>query len=378
MALLEEVANVIGGSLSEVAAVEDGGFVVCILDPLGPLPLRRPFWDNAVHALSSRSDEGNRAMITTPTVLILGAGASMPFGFPSGGQLKEAIASPTQEQISQLGECGFPPRTIADFQLAIRRSPLNSVDAFLENRSDEFGEVGKAAIAQNLIPHEILDHSDLYAPYVKRGTTDEEQNWYHFLFNRLHAPLEKFSENKLSVITFNYDRSFEAFLVGALKYTYGIDDDMAIKAACSIPVIHLHGQLGFLDWQCPKVKSDKTILRHYEHILNHETILCGAKGIKIIHEVEEDHSFVTAYKYIKEASRIFFLGFGYHPLNMERLRLADLVGNRNTQVCGSVYGMTDAEMQHSARIKPVKKITVGQTHHKVCQFLRECHQFQPD
>ena len=43
-------------------------------------------------------------MFREPTVLILGAGASMPYGFPSGTQLIEDICSGKPEQMARLIE----------------------------------------------------------------------------------------------------------------------------------------------------------------------------------------------------------------------------------------------------------------------------------
>src|SRR5438445_5956235 len=99
-------------------------------------------------------------MITQQTVLVLGAGASKPFGFPSGKELLERITrqicghKPDQ---STLGEAllafGASELDVAQFGSALHHSQRNSVDAFLEFRP-EFLNVGKAAIIASLIPYE--------------------------------------------------------------------------------------------------------------------------------------------------------------------------------------------------------------------------------
>lgn len=78
-------------------------------------------------------------MITRKVVLILGAGASMPFGFPSGsGLMTEIIDGLTgnSEMQSQVRGAGFKAEEIAGFRDALKNSGRKSVDAFLEHRID--------------------------------------------------------------------------------------------------------------------------------------------------------------------------------------------------------------------------------------------------
>ena len=90
-------------------------------------------------------------MITIPTVLVLGAGASAPFRFPLGSQLRQNILG----TVGALAQVGYSAADISRFCDAFLFSGKESVDAFLEHRT-EFIEVGKAAIAQVLIPCESL------------------------------------------------------------------------------------------------------------------------------------------------------------------------------------------------------------------------------
>lgn len=94
-------------------------------------------------------------MITTPTVLILGAGASCPYGFPTAKQLRndicEAFASRDTPASRLLGDNAAPTEKFLEFREAFWKSGTSSVDAFLKGRS-EFLDVGKFAIAYCLIP----------------------------------------------------------------------------------------------------------------------------------------------------------------------------------------------------------------------------------
>jgi hypothetical protein len=118
-------------------------------------------------------------MITTPTVLVLGAGASSPYGFPTAKELEELICekfkSPETRASVVLSsiESPYSAKQFFEFREAFLRSP-QSIDAFLQRRP-EFLEVGKLAIAYCLIPFE--NEANLY-----RADRDlQGGNWYKYL-----------------------------------------------------------------------------------------------------------------------------------------------------------------------------------------------------
>jgi len=80
-------------------------------------------------------------MIEKPTVLILGASASMPYGFPSGEELMQEILekirpNSAKELFRVLLKFGFKPKDIDDFYNGLKHSQKFSVDEFLEHRED--------------------------------------------------------------------------------------------------------------------------------------------------------------------------------------------------------------------------------------------------
>ena len=92
-------------------------------------------------------------MIRKPTVLILGAGASIEYGFPSGEHLRREIVreirgknSNPQSLYSLIGHLGHNDAALQRFAGLLEDSSLSSVDIFLEHRSD-LAEIGKAATA---------------------------------------------------------------------------------------------------------------------------------------------------------------------------------------------------------------------------------------
>lgn len=117
-------------------------------------------------------------MINENTVLVLGAGASAPYGFPSGRQLLYEIVRFIDagesghaglERYGHLLDAGFSADELASFRDVLRLSKQPSVDALLEKRPD-FVRVGKAAIAAGLIPYE--------APEVIRQAEEPKSGWY--------------------------------------------------------------------------------------------------------------------------------------------------------------------------------------------------------
>ena len=255
-------------------------------------------------------------MITKPTVLVLGAGASIAYGFPSGNQLLETIHQELNPDSGRrllgakmIEDCGISPSLIKQFRWQLYYSQQPSVDAFLEHRP-EFLEVGKLTIALCLIPHEDQDHLLRFQARV--------EGCYQYLFANMNGPFDTFQNNQLSVITFNYDRSFEHYLFSALVHSYGKPQDQCAEKIGHIPIIHVHGSLGPLPWQ-------SSVGRPYEATYGPDDLVEAAKQIKIVSEAQfPSPEFTAAHEILKKAQRIYFLGFGYHNVNLERLRLDQL------------------------------------------------------
>ncbi|MBI1816627.1 MAG: hypothetical protein HYR72_16745 [Deltaproteobacteria bacterium] len=269
-------------------------------------------------------------MIWRRTVLVLGAGASAEFGFPSGFELLRQLTYPSPDTrsnpvLTRLADCGYDPSTITQFSMALAHSGKTSVDAFLEHRPD-FLEVGKAAIACALIPCESDDR--LF------DRSKAAPSWYDYLYDKLNAPPQKFEGNQLSVITFNYYRSLEHYLTTALVNSYRISRDEAADLVRRFtPILHVHGELA------PYARLDSPG-RPYDPSANGATVRLAAESIRIIHETEAGDAFRVAIERLGAAERILFLGFGYHPTNLARLRVRDLP---RVPVWGTSRGLRKAE-----------------------------------
>jgi hypothetical protein len=271
-------------------------------------------------------------MIARKTVLILGAGASAHLGFPSGPSLVKRIwkgvSKPGEQLFVLLRGCGFPSALITEFGETLRRSGQPSVDLFLEHRP-EFLEVGKTAIAAQLMPFEIEDN--LFAGGA---------NWYPYLFKHLGPSLDDVRQSRLSVVTFNYDRSLDWYLFQALKNAFRLPTNEVVARLVNIPIVHVYGQLGALPHQNDK---EGRPYRHPDPASVAAEAFEAKKSIEIVSEgVERDAAFNHASRLIEEAAFVSFLGFGYLRENVKRLGFPRRLSG---PLWGSAYDVRDGERE---------------------------------
>lgn len=243
--------------------------------------------------------------IQTPTVLILGAASSSHCGYPLGVELIGQIVQLHRNHNGiSLPQC-WKRDDVDRFVTRLSRSGHYSIDAFLESLQSET-DLGKYLIAYALKRLEILDH--LFSP--------NESGWYQYLFNSLlGSDVSPFGGNTLSIITFNYDRSLEAYLYNALIARFNLRPDEALSELQKIRIIHVHGLLG----EFPSVDYSPTD--------NVDVIKDISRGITIIHEIVDgdgafcNEGFKEANAKITAAEKVIFLGFGFHYDNVRRLRV---------------------------------------------------------
>ena len=126
------------------------------------------------------------------------------------------------------------------------------------------------------------------------------------------------------------------------KNSYGKDVELVAEKVNGINIIHLHGQLGYLPWQCERTSDYNHRSREYIVQIDSINIKVGADNIKIIHEdIDNDKEFQKAYELLDNADRIFFLGFGFHPTNLKRLNITTF--GKGKTVAGTSLGITDRE-----------------------------------
>ncbi len=325
-------------------------------------------------------------MITTPTTLILGAGASYPYGFPLGKKLVDDILDlfPRMEYVENVDTFRFPKTDFIrklkhlefedvfmyEFSNNLRNSKVDSIDSFLENKENsEFLEIGKISILQAISSYE--NSQELF-------NTDD---WYRILWNALYANTkskEGFRLNKVSIITYNYDRSLEYYLLNCIKHSYNLSDkDACILLFNTIKIIHVHGKMGYFQIQDKELNLNMgfyNILNYGEDITDYNKLKTLSKNIKIIHDenINESDEIKEANRILANTIRICFLGFGYAEDNIKRLKISNQYGT--TEICGSAFDMSDKEIAVKTTnfifLNPYAHINLYNKNAKCNEFLK--------
>jgi hypothetical protein len=289
-----------------------------------------------------------RTMIRTPVVFVLGAGASAPYGFPSGYDLGEDVRKQVREGGSlchRLKEV-VEPALVDAFPGEYRRGGFRSLDTFVAYRK-EFRDLVTAAMIHALAPLERED--ELLDPTRQKANVD--QDWYAYMLDKiLPRTAEDFATNQLKIITFNFDRSFERRLHLAIRSRYRLEEAEASKVASHLPVLHIHGDLGAPAWDHTLGgQDDGTTPRAYQPDSwpsNPDIVQAYARRLKLIDDDIPESHLNTARSWLRNASAICFLGFGYAALNLARLDVGSL---QNPTIEGTALGLEDGELDRAKR-----------------------------
>ena len=290
-------------------------------------------------------------MIKEPTVFILGAGASYPYGYPTGQELRQQICSSFVEDRNNYlsrnkqidPHIALTLRNAEGFAQTFYNSSTKSIDLFL-SRNPEVMLLGKWAIIFRLFAAEMNSH------FREHMAQNRDQDWYSYLFNKLTDDLvrtsdySRFSENNLSIITFNYDRSLEHFLYESIVHSFASIQREHLKEQLNkLGFIHIFGHLSGLEWQ------DISGNLKYGSNINLINVPRVVENLSIIYEEKENPKLDEAHDLIRKAKRIFFLGFGYAKENLEALNIAQVLSDEQ-EIYGTALGFTSREIQEVQNI----------------------------
>lgn len=292
------------------------------------------------------------------TTLILGAGASEPYGFPTGRQLidriEQGLTAEPKALYTQLHEGGYDHTLLAKFGERLRNLGAYSIDSFLQAHPN-LRPIGCAAIAATLIPCEDI---------AKLRPADARDDWYRYLFNELRIA-DHFDMSWLRILTFNYDRSLEQHLFECLTKGMGCSGDQVRLKVSSPYLLHLHGQLGELPWWSSTPNEAR---REYCSACDPRMIAKCASGIRVMGDSAPAATSILedAYEILQRSEVVCFIGFGYHQDCLELLRLKELCPN--CRMFGTALGLP-AHRRNELE-QEIPGIVLGGFDERVVDFLQ--------
>ncbi len=260
-------------------------------------------------------------------VLILGAGASKPYGLPLGRELRDLVLSirHTDSTIKLLSPFRVSRDELHAFQNDLRMSAAGTVDSFLEKRPN-WMKIGKLATALALDGRENEDK--LFPPCQPRD------HWYEAFWQALRcSSWSALKKRRVHVITFNYDRTLECYLCGVISNNLRVSRETAAGWLNEEFVIRPHGTLR--DYEGERLHWITNRLTAYERMKQ------ALESIVVISEAKlSTKAFKLARWVLREADSAAFFGFGYHEQNMRRLGFPELCSDGETlAVRGSHKGI---------------------------------------
>lgn len=287
-------------------------------------------------------------MIKEPITFILGSGVSQSYGYPTGKLLKTNIreillnffsGNPDYKSIetNYLNHLHLDYKTARSFFEDFKGSEAGSIDEFLENYSKEYGHFGKALIALILLKSEL------------NSSFEFDESPYNYIFSNCIDGIDDLPIN-VNFITFNYDLSLEYYIYYTFKKRFNISEEKAIEILNQFNIIHLHGRLGYLNFEKENGRKYGKYLEHFgkNPDLTLELLNTCKDNINIIYEVSvsENKDFIKAHRLIEESSFIIFLGLGYDRTNINRLKIHE--HNPGVLILGSTFDYTNQEIKRIA------------------------------
>ena len=293
-------------------------------------------------------------MFNQKVVFIVGAGASREYNFPLGSDLKEAIASGvrfrfehggsyltggSQELLDHIrrhvkGDVKKANEyTRAANALAGAIPSFVSIDEALHYVSDspEAVEVGKIAIVDQILKAErgsslAFDQRNGRPGHLPDG-------WIAELFSMALAQTQRKDLKSIfshaSFINFNYDRAIEQFIYFALQERASATPDEAREIVENLNMLRPYGSIGrFVPNYGDQFAFGTTA--HFDPFSRLQTL--GTYT-----DQKPMHDLAAASTALAQAKLIIILGFGYHPTNVDVIKVT--TGNCGAQVIGSVLGI---------------------------------------
>lgn len=292
---------------------------------------------------------------------VLGAGASQPFGYPLGNDLKNQILSRLGEKgeiYDSLVAAGNAPQEIKEFQKSLFRADYETIDQFIgaHKRNPHIQRLCKQAIVLSIARCEN-DTSLFNAGW----------HWYKRLIDFMRRRPDLLNRDALSFVTYNYDRSVEHYLYETVSRGGGDFSENFLSDFFQNNFLHVHGSIGPLPWQ---PTSDQIKTRDYGAPVHADDVRSVAQNIIT---PDEESGIPRQWKDRLVSSDIILItGFGYHPKNLEKIGFQDLARQAELGRCrilASTYQLVEERIAFLRQFPSVIRIDRLDANNCVGQFL---------
>ena len=278
-------------------------------------------------------------------VLVVGAGASKEVKLPVGDELKQAVAKSLKfhfehghltdgdsriiQVFSKLAQESW--NQIVVFNSYIQAASLiqnampqaQSIDNFIDSHrsNSRIAECGKLAIVSCILKAERasslrVDSSNIYNTIKFANVAN---TWFNALFQLIaqSCQCEEVPDRleKITVISFNYDRCLEHFLHRSLQNYYSMSSEQAAATLARLEIYHPYGTVGSLPWTMSGMSIE------YGGEPSSQQLRSLASGVRTFTEGTDEKAskIVEIRSALQSAERVVFLGFAFHPLNLKLL-----------------------------------------------------------
>lgn len=271
------------------------------------------------------------------TVFVVGAGASVEYGFPTGAQLRDRIVDrlmsqekahiQTRRDLSEQLGCtgGQVNEAVASLCRALPTSSTID-DCLVRFRHDPTVlEIGKWAILTLI--------GEAEAQSTLRDGALGGDVWLLKLFRNIAHSVrrEEIAERlkRMKFVTFNYDRAIEVGMRRFLADGYDLTGDDLDQVAAHLRVHHIYGSLG-------KIGVDGAVA--YGE-MDASAAITSRRSIRVVRETPAAPD-TTAISWLSQADRVVFLGFGFLRDNLALLRPRAPQRQAEQKVLGTSLGLS--------------------------------------
>ncbi len=286
---------------------------------------------------------------------ILGAGSNKDYGFPLGFDLYKMTIKDLENLNTEEEEKSELFKILRHFNLImhidvfrnkLEGSQFSSLDEFVYHYP-EYEKIVRYIISYYIIWYE--DNSKLLE-------LSNENHWYRSFWKNIKTyNFEDLPKGKYGFITFNYDRSLEAYFTEVMYNTYFNQikkDRFEIYNLLNdyFPIYHVYGHLGKLyangrnsfEYGAKRSASESILRSNFVDKINF-----ASRQIELIFSKrQEKPELQKIFKRLENSDKIIFLGFGFDDLNLENLKIKEL----NKTKIGYVRGLS------TKRVKQLKSI----------------------